>query len=201
MSRAGTKTSKALVKGRILAMQKMAHAEVTPEDPEVEGALQRLKATKNEVNAIADVARYLYDARIIETTYQIDLSHQLANVRTVENDSFSKFITAMGDSVSKIEAIHSEHCTKMKELFVKPLEKFRDVDIPRVQKLKLKYKTCKSNYDVSYSKWQALVNKQAKESPTSESSVSGTEEARMFVFILCTLFHFCLVCSLFSIII
>ena len=48
-----------------------------------------------------------------------------------QDDAFSKFITAMGEGVSRIEAIHSEHCTKMKELFVKPLERFRDVDIPK----------------------------------------------------------------------
>ena len=64
MSKAGRQTSKMVVQGRMVALQKIAHAEVTPEEPEIVGILQRLKATKNEISAIADVARYLYDARI-----------------------------------------------------------------------------------------------------------------------------------------
>ena len=47
----------------------------------------------------------------------------------------------------------------MKEEFVVPLEKFRDVDIAEVQKLKLKYKEAKSAYDVAVAK-----DKAAKES-------------------------------------
>ena len=49
----------AVIQGRMVA-----NAEVLQEEPEMVGILQRLKATKNEISVIADVARYFYDARI-----------------------------------------------------------------------------------------------------------------------------------------
>ena len=55
----------------------------------------------------------------------------------------------------KKQSIHSEHCEKMKNEFVAPLEKFRDVEINEVQKLKLRYKEAKSAYDVAVAKERA----------------------------------------------
>ena len=117
----------------------------------------------------------------VEATYQIDLANQLSSVRKTEDDAFSKFIAAMGQGVSKIEAIHSEHCTKMKELFVKPLERFRDVDIPKIQKLKLKYKQAKTNYDVSLSKWKASLAKHNANKDGAESDTNGVSFAFLFL--------------------
>ena len=40
MDKAGKQTSKAIVKGKIMAIQKIAHAEATPEEPAIVGALE-----------------------------------------------------------------------------------------------------------------------------------------------------------------
>ena len=51
--------------------------------------------------------------------------------------------------MGSLEQIQSEHLKRMEEELVLPLEKFRDIDIEGVQKLKLKYKNCKTQYDVA----------------------------------------------------
>ena len=47
----------------------------------------------------------------------------------------------------------------MEEELVIPLEKFRDIDVEEVQKLKLKYKTAKTNYDISLRNLQKAKEK------------------------------------------
>merc|ERR1712130_165647 len=58
----------------------------------------------------------------------------------------------MGKGLSSLEQVCSEHLKRMEEELVTPLEKFRDNEVERVQKLKLKYYNSKTSYDVAMHK-------------------------------------------------
>eukprot|EP01084_Bolivina_argentea_P235600 396414_1 len=68
MSRAGQQMAKGVVKAKQTAVEKIAKVPVSEEDPEIVSALERLKITKNEIYAISDIVRNLYEARVNEAT-------------------------------------------------------------------------------------------------------------------------------------
>mmetsp|Transcript_4119 Transcript_4119/g.3583 ORF Transcript_4119/g.3583 Transcript_4119/m.3583 type:complete len:292 (+) Transcript_4119:46-921(+) len=149
MSRAGKQMAKGVVKTKQLAVEKIAKIPISQEDPEVISALERLKITKNEIYAISDIVRNLYEARLNEATFLIQLADKLKDTKITQNDPFGLYIQKMGIAMTSLESIQSEHLKRMEEELVLPLEKFRDIDIEQVQKLKLKYKNCKTQYDVA----------------------------------------------------
>lgn len=149
MSRAGKQMAKGVVKAKQTAVEKIAKVPISQEDPEIISALERLKITKNEIYAISDIVRNLYDARLNEATFLIQLSDKLKDTKITQNDPFGLYIQKMGISMSSLEQIQSEHLKKMEEELVLPLEKFRDIDIEGVQKLKLKYKNAKTQFDIA----------------------------------------------------
>eukprot|EP01084_Bolivina_argentea_P288500 495171_1 len=149
MSRAGKQMAKGVVKAKQTAVEKIAKAPLSPEDPEIVSALERLKITKNEIYAISDIVRNLYEARVNEATFLIQLADKLNAVKISQNDPFGSYVQNMGTGLSKLENVQSEHLKRMEEELVIPLEKFRDVDVEQVQKLKLKYKSGKTQFDLS----------------------------------------------------
>lgn len=149
MSRAGKQMAKGVVKAKQTAVEKIAKVPISQEDPEIISALERLKITKNEIYAISDIVRNLYEARLNEATFLIQLSDKLKDTKITQNDPFGLYIQKMGIAMGSLEQIQSEHLKRMEEELVLPLEKFRDIDIENVQKLKLKYKNGKTQYDVA----------------------------------------------------
>ena len=149
MSRAGKQMAKGVVKAKQTAVEKIAKVPISQEDPEIISALERLKITKNEIYAISDIVRNLYEARLNEATFLIQLSDKLKDTKITQNDPFGLYIQKMGIAMGSLEQIQSEHLKRMEEELVLPLEKFRDIDIENVQKLKLKYKNTKTQYDVA----------------------------------------------------
>lgn len=149
MNKASKQMAKGVVKTRQMAIEKIAKAPTSAEDPEIVSALERLKTTKNEINTISEIVRNLYDARLSEATYLIQLAEKLQSVQISQNDAFGTYVQCMGRGLSELESVESSHLTKMEDEFVKPLEKFRDFDIEEVQKLKLKYKRAKADYDLA----------------------------------------------------
>merc|ERR1712087_895830 len=66
-----------------------------------------------------------------------------------QNDPFGTYLRSMGSGLAALEQVQSEHLKRMEEELVVPLEKFRDVDVEAVQKLKLKLKSGRTNFDVA----------------------------------------------------
>merc|ERR1719361_3341497 len=147
MSRAGKQMAKGVVKAKQTAVEKIAKIPISQEDPEIVSALERLKITKNEIYAISDIVRNLYEARVNEATFLIQLADKLKTSKVTQNDPFSSYVQKMGVGLSNLEQVQSEHLKRMEEELVIPLEQFRDVDVEQVQKLKLKYKNGKLKFD------------------------------------------------------
>eukprot|EP01084_Bolivina_argentea_P224809 380069_1 len=147
LSRAGKQMAKGAVKAKQAAVEKIAKVPTSDEDPEIISALERLKITKTEIYAISDIARNLYEARLNEATFLIQLADKLKGVKVTQNDPFTSYVQKMGIGLSNLEQVQSEHLKRMEEELVIPLEKFRDIDVEKVQKLKLKYKNGKMQYD------------------------------------------------------
>eukprot|EP00490_Sorites_sp_Unknown_P022951 CAMPEP_0114660324 /NCGR_PEP_ID=MMETSP0191-20121206/19766_1 /TAXON_ID=126664 /ORGANISM="Sorites sp." /LENGTH=354 /DNA_ID=CAMNT_0001888497 /DNA_START=70 /DNA_END=1134 /DNA_ORIENTATION=+ len=159
MKKAGHGISKGLVKAKQSAAERILKVEATPQEPEIISALERLKTTKNEIYAISEIVRNLYEARINEAHYMVQLSEKLCAVKVTQNDPFGQYVTQMGKGFAQLESVQSEHLKRMEEELVIPLEKFRDIDVEEVQKLKLKYKTAKTNYDISLRNLQKAKEK------------------------------------------
>jgi len=149
MSRAGKQMAKGVVKAKQTAVEKIAKIPISQEDPEIVSALERLKITKNEIYSISDIVRNLYEARVNEATFLIQLADKLKATKITQNDPFGSYIQKMGVGLSTLEQVQSEHLKRMEEELVIPLEKFRDIDVEKVQKLKLKYKNGKTQFDIA----------------------------------------------------
>jgi len=149
MSRAGKQMAKGVVKAKQTAVEKIAKIPISEEDPEIVSALERLKITKNEIYSISDIVRNLYEARVNEATFLIQLADKLKATKITQNDPFGSYIQKMGVGLSTLEQVQSEHLKRMEEELVIPLEKFRDIDVEKVQKLKLKYKNGKTQFDIA----------------------------------------------------
>jgi len=148
-SRAGKQMAKGVVKAKQTAVEKIAKIPISQEDPEIVSALERLKITKNEIYSISDIVRNLYEARVNEATFLIQLADKLKATKITQNDPFGSYIQKMGVGLSTLEQVQSEHLKRMEEELVIPLEKFRDIDVEKVQKLKLKYKNGKTQFDIA----------------------------------------------------
>merc|ERR1712048_1209922 len=139
--------AKGVVKAKQQAVEKIAKVPIVDEDPEIVSALERLKITKNEIYAISNIVRDLYEARVNEATFLIQWADKLKTSKVTQNDPFSSYVQKMGVGLSNLEQVQSEHLKRMEEELVVPLEKFRDVGVETVQQLKLKYKNCKLKFD------------------------------------------------------
>jgi len=149
MSRASKQMAKGAVKAKQKAVEKIAKVPTSAEDPEIISALERLKITKTEIYAISDIVRNLYEARVNEATFLVQLADKMSGTKVSQNDPFGAYVQQMGSGLAALEQVQSEHLKRMEEELVVPLEKFRDVDVEAVQKLKLKLKSGKTNYDVA----------------------------------------------------
>eukprot|EP01084_Bolivina_argentea_P224804 380062_1 len=149
MSRAGKQMGKAAVKAKQTAVTKIGKIPPTPEDPEIEVAEATLKVIKNDIYSISDIVSNLYESRVHETTYLSQLSDRLKQIQSKPNDTFSIFANKMGIASNNLERIHTEHLKKMEDELVKPFEKFRDTEIEYAQKLKLKCRNNKTQFDIS----------------------------------------------------
>ena len=167
-SKFGRKATQAMAKGAVKLRVKMA-GDGSPIDPNVERALARLKSTKNEIYMLSETVRNLYDARISVATYAVELGNKLGKVNNDYNDDiFNKYLMEMSKIYLILENVWSKHLEKFDELFLKPVIEFRDkgtqyyyiiflqiiywyiyinIAIDGAQKLKLKWKTTKANYD------------------------------------------------------
>merc|ERR1740131_465071 len=141
MSRASKQMAKGAVKAKQKAVEKIAKVPTSPEDPEIVSAMERLKITKTEIYAISDIVRNLYEARVNEATFLVQLAEKMEATKVSQNDPFGAYVQEMGRGLSALEQVQSEHLKRMEEELVVPLERFRDVDVEAVQKLKLKYKS------------------------------------------------------------
>jgi len=148
-SRAGKQMQKGMVKAKQTAVEKIAKVPVTEEDPEIVSALERLKTTKTELYAISDVVRNLYEARVNEATFMVQLADKLNSIKVTQNDPFGSYLQSMGSGLASLETVSSEHLVRMESELVVPLEKFRDNEVESVQKLKLKYYNGKTQYDIA----------------------------------------------------
>eukprot|EP01084_Bolivina_argentea_P224803 380059_1 len=149
MSRAGKQMGKAASKAKQTAVTKIGKIPPTPEDPEIKLAEATLKVIKNDIYAISDIVRNLYESRVHETTYLSQLADRLKQIKSQPDDAFSIFSTKMSIAFNNLERIHTEHLRKMEDNFVKPLEKFRDTEIEYAQKLKLKCRNAKMQFDIA----------------------------------------------------
>ena len=149
LTRAGKQMQKGMVKAKQTAVEKIAKVPISEEDPEIISALERLKTTKTEIYAISDVVRNLYEARVNEATFMVQLADKLNSIKLTQNDPFGTYLRSMGSGLASLEQVASEHLKRMEEELVVPLEKFRDSEVETVQKLKLKYKNGKTQYDIA----------------------------------------------------
>eukprot|EP01084_Bolivina_argentea_P229702 387628_1 len=140
LSRAGKQMAKGAVKAKQAAVEKIGKVPVSDEDPEIISALERLKITKTEIYAISHITRNLYESRVNEATFLVQLAEKLKSTKVTQNDPFTAYVKQMGVGLSSLEKVQSEHLKRMEEELVLPLERFRDVNVEEVQKLKLKYK-------------------------------------------------------------
>lgn len=136
MSRAGKQMEKAAVKAKQKAVEKIGNVPPSPEDPEIVAAEAGLKTTKNEIYALSDIVRNLYDARIHEATYLAQLCDRVKTIGA--NDTFGALMQRICAALVDFERVSTEHLNRMKEELVVPLENFRDKDIDAAQSLKLK---------------------------------------------------------------
>ena len=136
MSRAGKQMEKAAVKAKQKAVEKIGNVPPSPEDPEIVAAEAGLKTTKNEIYALSDIVRNLYDARIHEATYLAQMVDRINKIGA--NDNFGALMQRIGAALTDFERVSTEHLNRMKEELVVPLESFRDKDIEAAQSLKLK---------------------------------------------------------------
>eukprot|EP00484_Ammonia_sp_Unknown_P002066 CAMPEP_0197022646 /NCGR_PEP_ID=MMETSP1384-20130603/3461_1 /TAXON_ID=29189 /ORGANISM="Ammonia sp." /LENGTH=363 /DNA_ID=CAMNT_0042450719 /DNA_START=23 /DNA_END=1114 /DNA_ORIENTATION=- len=154
---------------------KMSGVRETPEDPEVTAALQRLKITKNEIEAISKTVRELYESRMFEASFMVQLATKLKETQTSQNDPFSQYVQKMGVGLAALEQVSTEHLKRMEEELVVPLEKFRDTDIAEIQKLKVKYYKSKTAYDSAVHKLaKAQESNDQQKITTAEQHKDGT---------------------------
>eukprot|EP01084_Bolivina_argentea_P224805 380064_1 len=149
LSRAGKQMAKGAVKAKQTAATKIGKVPITDEDPEIISALERLKITKTETYANSDIARNLYEARLNAAIFLMQLSDKLKNLKITQNDPFTAYVQKMGVSLASTEHIQSQYLKHMEQELVIPLEQFATIDVEKVQKLKLKYKSGKIQYDIA----------------------------------------------------
>jgi len=95
--------------------------------------------------------RNLYEAKVNEATYLTQLADTLqgAKVDVSADDPFSAFLERMGSALASLEQVQSAHLQRMEEQLVCPLERFLDAEVAQAQRLKLKYKNGKMQFDVA----------------------------------------------------
>lgn len=154
MSRASKQMASGMAKGVVLAKQTAAEkigkvALSEEKDPEIVSALQSLKRTKQTVTSLSAIVRNLYEAKVNEATYLTQLADTLKGVEASADDPFSSLLQRMGSALTSLEQVQSAHLERMEEQLVCPLERFLDDEVAQAQRLKLKYKNGKMQFDVA----------------------------------------------------
>eukprot|EP01084_Bolivina_argentea_P117893 209283_1 len=153
LSRAGQQMASGAAKYKHVAVEKIAKVPTIPQDPQITTCLERLKDTKTEIYTISDTARNLYETTAIATATLYQLSQQLNNIKPLnsigENEaSFEAYSQKLSTNLSHLSAIKYQYLQNMEKQLVIPTETFSATDIEKVQKLKVKYKNCKTHFDV-----------------------------------------------------
>merc|ERR1719320_2255032 len=134
----------------MVTAEKISNVPLSEEkDPEIISALQSLKRTKNTVTSLSAIVRNLYEAKVNEATYLTQLADTLHSVPVSADDPFGAFLERMASALSALEQVQSAHLQRMEEQLVCPLEHFLDAEIAQAQRLKIKYKNGKTEFDVA----------------------------------------------------
>ena len=172
MSFLGNKMKHGLYKGKNAAIKKMGDVPISAEDDDVLDTLDRYKNIKMKMSGIPQIMRTLYDIRMREAKYLKKLSHALIALdpfnayNDSSNSKFNAYMRKIGDEITKLHQIQSEHLEKMEQELVIPFEEFRDVDIAQVEDFKVcKYKEGKMDFDLAahkithyQKKWDRMAN-------------------------------------------
>jgi len=142
--------AKGVVLAKQTAAEKISKVALSEEkDTEIVSALQSLKRTKNTVTSLSAIVRNLYEAKVNEATYLTQLADTLQHIPISADDPFGALLERMGSALSALEQVQSAHLERMEEQLVRPLEHFLDAEVAQAQRLKLKYKNGKTEFDVA----------------------------------------------------
>ncbi len=123
LSRAGKQIHSGAVKAKQKAVEKIGKVPPTEEEPQIICALQQLKQSKTDINAISDISRNLFEASAISTTYMYQLSEQLKEVKLItqsaENNKFAEYSHQTSTNLCFLSQISYQFLQNMEKELVK----------------------------------------------------------------------------------